>query len=109
MSLGMYNTERRRISGDRGWCYCLKVEVVRDLVGDVLSDRLTAIVDEPIDHVPRNILPHTDSVRKRTISHIQNGLYLSLTANSHSVYYHPMCWYGVLFLVTKHGDVTGTG
>ena len=74
MSLGVYNTERRRISGGGGWCYCLKVEVVGDLVGDVLSDRLTAIVDEPIDHVPRNILPHTDSVRKRTISHIQNGL-----------------------------------
>ena len=36
----------------------------KDLIGDVLSHGLTAIVDETIDYMPRNVLPHSDTVRK---------------------------------------------
>ena len=36
----------------------------KDLIGDVLSHGLTAIVDETIDYMPRNVLHHSDTVRK---------------------------------------------
>ena len=35
---------------------------MKDLIGDVLSHGLTAIVDETIDYMPRNVLPHSDTI-----------------------------------------------